>query len=622
LKHKLPQGLPWLALAAFIASILLFVLFSGFAGIPDEDAAILYSYSRNLADTGVISYFTGGGRVEGATDFGWMISIAALQKLGLSNHFASSVLSTLFLSIFGYRLLTIKRSLGISSAARGNLLISYSVFLGVIFFSGASISGLGGFSTLAQAALLATIYSSCLFGIYDSLFLGSSIYFVLLRPDSILYYSVIVAAFMLCNYIASAWNFRYLSAMSSSISPKENSIRSGDSWPHLVRITFAPIAIFAAYWVFRGIYFGNLFPLPYYVKQSQGSGIGDTVRRFANELLSNRYNSLSMSITLLVALLACVLGYVSFGNKEDVRGSFATSLTGGDLLSSRDVRSPDSMGIWLVGLIAWMCFYLFQSVYLSRFNLIQNVWDRFHVPLLAVSSALLSCFLLAYSDRLPVKGRRSNASVLLVALLGFLLVNVTTGLRSAAGGYKEYLVSPYINNIYPLSVQLSKVHNDHPASKMFVTEAGRLSYYSRIPTVDTWGLNTPEYASAPLQDPSEVAEKKPDIINMHVDFSRLSLQKVDVGSLAVGRSCINSGDASDNGYCGWHQMNQAIFDGARELDYEMYLVPFSKGAAIHDRHDLFMINPYSEAADKLRKTLLSNGAIRVSDPRAIKSYRW
>ena len=38
---------------------------------------------------------------------------------------------------------------------------------------------------------------------------------------------------------------------------------------------------------------------------------------------------------------------------------------------------------------------------------------------------------------------------------------------------------------------------------MFVTEAGRLTYYSRIPSIDTWGLNTPKYAINRLQDPSD-----------------------------------------------------------------------------------------------------------------------
>lgn len=48
---------------------------------PAEDAAILYSYSQNLADTGVISYNTNGEKAEGATDFLWMILISAYIRL-------------------------------------------------------------------------------------------------------------------------------------------------------------------------------------------------------------------------------------------------------------------------------------------------------------------------------------------------------------------------------------------------------------------------------------------------------------------------------------------------------------------------------------------------------------
>ena len=41
--------------------------------LPAEDASILFRYSENLIDTGVISYNANGSPTEGATDFLWMI---------------------------------------------------------------------------------------------------------------------------------------------------------------------------------------------------------------------------------------------------------------------------------------------------------------------------------------------------------------------------------------------------------------------------------------------------------------------------------------------------------------------------------------------------------------------
>ncbi|RMG67386.1 MAG: hypothetical protein D6722_13275, partial [Bacteroidetes bacterium] len=64
---------------------------------PAEDAAILFRYSENLADTGVISYNPGGPPVEGATDFLWMLLLAAAHWLGLETYSASLGLSLLSL---------------------------------------------------------------------------------------------------------------------------------------------------------------------------------------------------------------------------------------------------------------------------------------------------------------------------------------------------------------------------------------------------------------------------------------------------------------------------------------------------------------------------------------------
>ena len=107
---------------------------------------------------------------------------------------------------------------------------------------------------------------------------------------------------------------------------------------------------------------------------------------------------------------------------------------------------------------------------------------------------------------------------------------------------------------------------------------------------------------------------------MHVDFSRLSLNPVNKEELAVGRNCEKAGEPYSATYCGWHQMNQAIFDGAVELGYESYLVAFTKNSSELDRHDLFMVNPSSIFADKLRYTLLSNNGFKVVDLRILKKY--
>ena len=550
-----------MVLLGFAGALLLFVLAAGVLGVPDEDAAILYSYSRNLAESGAISYIPAGPRAEGSTDFGWMVSIAVLQKLGIGNHSATALLNVASLLLVGWRLGTIAGADG-TALGRPRVLLAWAGFLAVVLGSGLAVSGLGGFSTIAQMALLAVLFSSCLFARFDALFLGSSLVFILLRPDSVAYYGACVAPFVLVR----AWRARH----------------GGDGVRGAATRTAAlPLLVFALYWLLRGWYFQRAFPLPFYVKQVQGGGLGAFAERLSQELLFTATTRLALAIVLLVALLLCA--------SQPPRGS--------------NGEAPRPPAHWKAGLLSCGVFFGVQSLYLSRFHLIQNVGDRFHAPLLGIAAAWLACFLLVRADRLPWEGRRSVASLGLLAALLLGSVEAIVGLQRVVDGYRDVLRVRQTSTTVPLSLALADLHRRRNVGLMFVTEAGRLSYYSRIPSIDTWGLNTPEFARAPLQDPQQVARKRPALINMHVDFARLSLEPLPASALRVGRDCRRSGDPASDGYCGWHQMNQAIFQGARELGYSMVVVPYRRNAPPDARHDLFLVDPRSPVAGELEAVL-------------------
>lgn len=88
--------------AVFLAILLVHRIVTYLYFDPLGDATILFCFSDNFADTGVISYFPGGEPAEGATDFLWMILIAGLYKIGIP-----SFLATQMLSIFGFLTLMI-----------------------------------------------------------------------------------------------------------------------------------------------------------------------------------------------------------------------------------------------------------------------------------------------------------------------------------------------------------------------------------------------------------------------------------------------------------------------------------------------------------------------------------
>ena len=77
--------------ALFVALALVVGL--SLVAVPNEDAAILFRYAVNLAETGRISFNPGGVPAEGATDFLFMIAIAGLVFLGLEPFLAALALN-------------------------------------------------------------------------------------------------------------------------------------------------------------------------------------------------------------------------------------------------------------------------------------------------------------------------------------------------------------------------------------------------------------------------------------------------------------------------------------------------------------------------------------------------
>lgn len=84
---------------SYITALVLILVGAAFAlsyetTVPSEDAVILYEYAKNLATRGIITYGAGGNTpIEGATDFLYMISIAFMSKLGLSEFGSALILN-------------------------------------------------------------------------------------------------------------------------------------------------------------------------------------------------------------------------------------------------------------------------------------------------------------------------------------------------------------------------------------------------------------------------------------------------------------------------------------------------------------------------------------------------
>ena len=186
-KYSIPVvcALAGIGLAAYLA------LFSGFT---IDDAYISYRYAENFA-SGQGLVFNAGERVEGYSNFLWVLILGLLKKAGIGVPLAAKILG--FLSLLAalvavYKL--VKRLTGDSLSAAGALLLMTTSF-GLVFFS------VTGLETVFYAALVT--WAACLFHRDEGrISVGLSIILVaaaLTRPEGVLFFPA-MAAFELIKY--------------------------------------------------------------------------------------------------------------------------------------------------------------------------------------------------------------------------------------------------------------------------------------------------------------------------------------------------------------------------------------------------------------------------------------
>ena len=193
-------------------------------------------------------------------------------------------------------------------------------------------------------------------------------------------------------------------------------------------------------------------------------------------------------------------------------------------------------GSFLYHIIIILIFNFFQNLYLARFSLEQNIYDRFHTPSLSIAISFFGYFLIilvSQKDQFinikeSIKEIKSFfkslfkiQKIIIINFLIFFLANTPYNFLYSLYGSYRYILEPYRSNIVSLSKDLNAINEKENISKMIVTEAGRLSYYSGIKTVDAWGLNTKKYSKIPLNSVSKVIQENPCIINAHINFSKL-----------------------------------------------------------------------------------------------------
>ncbi|MEO1796132.1 MAG: hypothetical protein AAFR53_03850 [Pseudomonadota bacterium] len=230
----------------------------------NEDAAILFRYSANLAETGVISYNPGGVPVEGATDFLFMVVIGGLAALGLDPYAGAILLN---IAAFGAILALLDRLFRLDMLTALGVV---AAFVAMAPFSAAA----AGFSVIV---FLAAILACITFAHERALlpFALSALICCLIRPDGFVF-----AAPLTLLVVAQH-------------------LREPRAYATLIAALVIPGI---AYFLWRWSYFGEFLPLPFYVKAEVERDI------FGLFYSGSIPFFLQMAVPLLIGLTAALIG--------------------------------------------------------------------------------------------------------------------------------------------------------------------------------------------------------------------------------------------------------------------------------------------------------------------------
>jgi hypothetical protein len=437
----------WAIAAAFVAAFIFWAKAISYLyqRHPHEDALILFRYVEHVATGQGIVFNTGGPPAEGATAFLFLMMLAVLVRIGLDAAIAAVCLNTLGCGLLGFLM---SRICTRGSASMITNLLALLLAGSLPFLAGAHAS-YDGFGTELYCALVLLSYSLYLDGRDWSLRCAPyvALLLALYRPDG----AIIGAGFYiatLCTHVRSPGAIRKL----------------------VLHGVIAAVAG-ATYFIWRYRYFGQLLPLPLYVKSHGGA-------RFPG--------------------LAFNAEWFSSGN-----GPWPLLVVTGGFVVPLVLRHVSGLYRVLLGTIpVWLLLGALTFAHQS-----QNVDYRFQAPAYTVMMAAMVALGVELVAWAPSSWTRA-----------LVFVACSSALIPALREGKKLWPLDYMDGF---AVRLGSCLSHE---KMVLTEAGRMAYWSTAAVFDMIGLNLPYTAKHP---PSlrYVESLRPDIVMFHaagtIDFNKV-----------------------------------------------------------------------------------------------------
>ncbi len=402
-------------------------------GYMTDDAFISFRYSRNLAD-GIGPVWQPGSHVEGYTNFGWVLIIAATTKLGVNPVDASRILG-LMASLMTIALVPVAAAQLRPIRSGGWWVITGGTCAALLVNTAFSLWAFAGletplFTCLVLAALTAHWYEERSEVKRPALSAFILLLAALTRPDGVVVWAVI-----------AAW--KVVAALRR------------DLWPAgLLGWAACFLVPFLVYWCWRWSYYGDFFPNTYYLKAGSGRAFYERGARYLRDFF------------VVYWIWLAGLAFVS-------------------MLQERGSRNrPVVCGVSL--LVAW-------SAYIVAGGGDWMPYFRFFVPILPVAYLLTMNGAVSLAE---LVGHRVPSVAKAVGLAGFVGLLVFSSVRPAGSGRAKD-PSGFQTNPLPGAIDLEShreiglwMKENIPAEFTVAQIAtGVIPYYSELPTLDMFGVN-------------------------------------------------------------------------------------------------------------------------------------
>ena len=423
-----------------------------------DDAFISFRYAENLAQgNGLV--FNPGERVEGFSNFLWVLILALVNLLGMPVLWAAKILSVFISVLLVFLVYRTASSLGLASVPAGLCALFVSLSTSLAYYA------MSGMETVAYAFfLLYVVYLNIEIETnHPSPHLRYLLYGILLaaaliRPEGALFF-LLTAAYHVIKEIFS---------------------KEKRGWARTIRAPMLFGSLFITFLVFRYLYFHDIFPNTFYAKPP-----GTFTEYGANAFLQNFLNGLLSGTPLLLVLPALLL--IKSGKKAYV---YPLLICAGQVLFM--TYSGD-----------WMAF------------------GRFFLPILPIVACLsfaLLANLTSAGEKKKTKGIfYAAAAALLVVYAGANIYQTQNALRS------RDVYPYFVLNASHLKELGSRLRESFPEqTRLALRRQGAVPYYSRMGSIDLLGLTDREISGILAQDEDSVTKtglvietvlrEKPDLI--------------------------------------------------------------------------------------------------------------